>query len=329
MQAPKIVLRNERQNMRTVPEIMTDLLEGEANDRTRAARFVEFVRNRRNIADEDQLIQAHRNRNTWWRTGDNAELFDIRPYTYQFADAVRGEINQETFPTTKGAALKLAALFENKSGIEHLLSALATEVKATTSAEKTKNEKNPEQNEKTNSAARAVVDFVQEEYMLGNTSDEMLWAAPKNQKHARRATELRSIRPQITKQLFQFEGRIPGSTAVAAAFDTRAGFAADAPSEDAHLRVAPAGTNAVHIDLAGQSGTYVEASPHGWDVHDPATSTTPTPSRPFRSRRRRPTWPGHCSAPQQPHSRSCRRPAAAATIYGNSSDSPPMTSDGG
>jgi hypothetical protein len=133
--------------------------------------------------------------------------------------------------------------------------------------------------EKTSSAVE-IVKLVEDRYELGRTPDGMLWAAPRDAKLARRATELRSIRPAVTRDMYRLQGRVPGATAVSAAFDTLQGIAASAPVEEAHLRAARAG-RAVHIDLGDRDGSFVEVSPYGWELRHPDAEDDAGAARPL------------------------------------------------
>jgi hypothetical protein len=139
--------------------------------------------------------------------------------------------------------------------------------------------------EATQQSAAQIVEYVESAYDLGRTTDGLLFAASKDPAAARRAIELRSLRSVVTKELYRTQGKVPGSNAVAAAFDTLAAIAEDGPVSSVHLRAAKVGT-ALHIDLGDREGNFVEVSPYGWEVRRPGAEKDPEAARPlFRTTR--------------------------------------------
>lgn len=137
----------------------------------------------------------------------------------------------------------------------------------------------PEIAEKEQSAA-SIVAMVEEAYELGRSFDGMLFAAPRDPAAARRAVELRSLRPRVTSDAYRLQGRVPGPAAVSAAFDTLAGLAADAPESPIYNRSARVGA-AIHLDLGDRDGTFVEVSRYGWEIRSPDEERDPEAARPL------------------------------------------------
>jgi hypothetical protein len=120
--------------------------------------------------------------------------------------------------------------------------------------------------------ADEVIEFVLKNYTLGTSTDGLLFVTPSDPKAPKVAREIKSLRSEISRAIWDLDGVAVNREVIATAIATLCGLAERAPVSSVFLRAARVGT-ALNIDLGDSPGRYVEISPYGWELRDPREET--------------------------------------------------------
>lgn len=123
-----------------------------------------------------------------------------------------------------------------------------------------------------------VVDFALERYRLGRSPEGLLFAIPRDHREPQIARELRSLRPELSRALWQERRVTVSRETLSTAIETLSGLADGADVTQVKLRashITSGGGDVILLDLGDPTGRFIDISANGWVVVDPAEEKDP------------------------------------------------------
>ena len=116
---------------------------------------------------------------------------------------------------------------------------------------------------------KQLVQYIEENYHLGRSSEGLMFAYPRSEREPRMAVEIRSMRRTLTRTLWRDKGIALGKDTIASALAVAEGIAEAKDPEHVAIRAAVRGEQ-VFIDLGDETGRVVRVTANGWRVEDPS-----------------------------------------------------------